>query len=260
MFEQELSRLCAEHRCIGAQQESPLVYDLLQPVHLSDALHSTGELPWNDLPHVRAEFELRRAQQILQITNDQQQAYLGWLVTNVTFASEIQQFRQQHGDGYADDAAGPDFDHLCRKWQLRGMATWDLPLPLLPNLSGMELPYEAIASQEVHLSLPPTLNLPTRFPLHEIIADEPVRVASPISRSGSNSWLGTERAETGMARYQRMFKLHFYRNCVLAQRFADRFAGQAALLDEAFAVFFGDCGADSIKKIRLAMARRLRRG
>lgn len=194
----------------------------------------------------------------------QLQAFIGWLITNPTFVSQVAEFKARENDKLAagepldeDKELLQAFVEFCAEWQLDGMATWDLPIPRGVNLSGLAIPLCA-SDESINLTLPATVRLPARFPLGELMKELRRNTVSDrldgwrevLDQSGGDG--------KGLHRYRQMLPLHFYRNVVLKSRYRDRIPGHVELLDVAFADFFGDIREDSVKKLRLGVERRLK--
>jgi hypothetical protein len=140
------------------------------------------------------------------------------------------------------------------------MTSWDLPNPQGPNLSGIALPDSTRRGAEVvTLEMPPTIRLPARFPISDLLSE----IRHQATQPHLVEWKGIldqEKGKTtfGILRFSQMLHLQFYRNIILGSRYKDRFRGQVQALDSAFGEYL-DVGEQSAQKLRLAIAQRLRR-
>jgi len=157
--------------------------------------------------------------------------YCGWLVTNLQFVREHDEFfmtwretiRLRASMPYNDQRAQwvanelkPCLDSylaLCGRWQLAGLAGPYLPLPLGPQLPVTDLslmPLAALAGGTL-LYLPNTHPLPDRATLRKMIDDALARHRAP---DHLKEWSDlVDAAHTGkstIARYGRLFQLQHH--------------------------------------------------
>jgi hypothetical protein len=147
-----------------------------------------------------------------------------------------------------------DFNSFYDRWQLQGLATWNLPQPRGANLSGIPWPASVASSATmVSMQVSPILPLPGDYPIRAMF-EEAQRAQTPEHLQG---WLQVQKQQHAgdlrYLRFRRMFLLDFYRDTVLAERYGNRFAGQLELLDRAFGRYLGNLSADSVKKLRIQM-------
>ncbi len=196
--------------------------------------------------------------------HDQTLAYAGWLITNPAFLTGVSEIRQRtpnliskFSNAETELLIDPAMDAFCGKWQLAGMATWDLPEPQGPNLAGIGLPESARRGNEsVSIELPLSMRLPARLPIGRIAAEIRNQAAQPhlaewleiLERSGKKG--------PGFGQFTDILKIQFYRNIVLMRRYGQRFVGNVEPLDLAFGSFLS-LSQDSIKKLRLAIQKRI---
>ena len=270
-FEEEFANLCGRHNVVGVAAGRPVPYGWLtfatqsagqgEPLTLSDLKW----LGWDQF------WSLETANRLLNVGADrteplrrQLQAFIGWLITNPAFVSQVAEFKAREKDKLAtgepledDEELLAAFVEFCAEWQLDGMATWDLPIPRGVNLSDLAIPL-CTRDESINLTLPATIRLPARWPLNDLMRDLRRNAISDrlagwlevLDQSGGDG--------KGLHRYRQMLPLHFYRNVVLKSRYGDHFSGHVELLDVAFADFFGDIREDSVKKLRLGIERRLK--
>jgi len=266
-FERELAAFCELHRAVAIAGGRTVSHEILLPTPAPEISRELfEELGWErHMSYQQACRAVRLASERLSPIHDQQEAYLGWLLTNSQFLEEVASLRARQ-DAEVEDSgsltdASPlfgEFASFCRRWQLVGMATWELPIPQGPNLSGIPFPRHCEQPDtDVGIVTPVTMRLPARYPIREI-ASEVQRRKTP---DHLNEWLRVlEGGENrpGLRRFARMFPLHFYRNVVLLSRYGSGAPGIVPRLDEAFATFFGGLTGDSVKRLRTAIQRRLR--
>jgi len=270
-FEDSLADLCERYQVVGVAGGKPVSYGWLTMGTQSDGqsepltLATLKRLGWDQY------WTLATANRLLTVGADriapfrqQLQAFLGWLITNPTFVSQVAEFEAREENLLAAGKSLEDdkellaaFIEFCAEWQLDGMATWDLPIPRGVNLSGLAIPL-CTRDESINLTLPATIRFPARWPLNDLMRDLRRNAISDrlagwlevLDQSGGDG--------KGLHRYRQMLPLHFYRNVVLKSRYGDHFSGHVELLDVAFADFFGDIREDSVKKLRLGIERRLK--
>ncbi len=211
---------------------------------------------------------------------EQTAAYVGWLLTNSLFLAERDAMRLRWADAIqhlesfppwpvsaSPDAATPkahkrksknlvdefvaDWKAFLARWELQTMATWDLPEPNGSNLSGLALPSSvAQPPNRITLELSPVSRMPGSFSLGQL-QEEIQRHQTPPHLQ---PWLDVLNQQHGAGlRFQRLghlFELVFYRDTVLASRYADRFKMNVGQLDKFFAAAWSR-DVDSVKKLRL---------
>lgn len=230
------------------------------------------------------EAETRRSQAILDDVQNRRLAYLGWLLHNQAFIDDKQVLQ----DGYSELVAvmsqfptypvhhfvrglqivhgfrcddniltsfADDFDAFFQKWQIGGLATWDIPLPSNANIGG-----PASLSRFVPDQMAPTVQLPRTLRLSARARPETL-----IRGSVSNHLRDWERVQENnhplrlsYGRWYRLFQLAIYRDLVLARNYSDRMNRHLGRLDQAFSEFFGDVDVQAIRKLRSTQACLLR--
>jgi hypothetical protein len=282
-FEQDLQQLCQRHHAVGVFHGRP-VHDLTlhrpdQPVLSEELLQKLG---WDQFwtpaqARQRVKIALERIDPLIERLD----AYRGWLFSNPLFLNDLQQLKTRWENAVAKLGSIPsfpvqvpnapkvrrprkgrdvtrafarDFNSFYDRWELQGLATWDLPQPRGANLSGDLLPASvASSSTMISVQVSSILPLPAKYPLRSIV-EEAQRTQSPAHLEG---WLKVQKQQHAgdlrFTRFRRMFLIHFYRNTVLASRYGDRFAGHVEGIDRAFGQYLGKLGVDSIKKLRVRM-------
>ncbi len=207
--------------------------------------------------------------------------YAGWLVTDPGFRrardvmhgkwnKQIEKLRRfpcvpmslmgVSGDRFLTDdhEFDADFQHFYSHWGLERMATWELPVPLRPELvtpSFYHLPDVGHAGLLVFM--PWYLFRDRDISLRDLI-DHRLQSLPPKHLA---EWIMHEEENWGHKRYGVIFCLYVYLELALNRRYGPRVTGNVDNLDRAFAAFLRDnasSGTDTIKKIRLQMADRLK--
>lgn len=266
--EQGFAELCQRYHAVGVIDNRPICYDWLavseegkiEPLPMSLFKFLGWDHFWT---HEQANHLLRMGKDRIDPLRQQLQSYLGWLITNRAFLREavaLQAEEQAWIDGgkpiEENEELVREFVKFCVAWSLVGMATWDLPIPHEVNLSGLEM-QRGIREEAISLRLPPTLRIPARYPLGQLLKEHRENAMSDRLAEWRDVLDQSNEDGRGLRRYRQMLPLHFYRNIVLGSRYHARIQGNAELLDRAFAEFL-DMGEDSVKKLRLATQRRLK--
>jgi hypothetical protein len=209
--------------------------------------------------------------------NSRAAAYAGWLIAHPQFRQERDSLRQQEGARVASLGGFPSlprsflfqkvelkhttpedisFFNFYDRWGLSSFLTWELPLPLEPELAGLTT-YDplTIRSAGVNLFLPWYLLRDRSIRLQDLI-DSLKKLDTPKHLKG---WLesSTKQEGLGYTRWWNLLVLYRYRNLALASRYPDQLHGNTERLDRAFASFL-EVDPTSIKKLRLDMHKRLR--
>jgi hypothetical protein len=287
-FENDLYTLCQNHHAVGTfcgASANCGVWNRPNQLALSD--NEVRRLGWDQQFKTATQVNLamQEAARGIDMMQQKLEAYCGWLVTNRQFRAELQTLQERwkkaieklgriptypvtiepiagertprRASDVTKDYAN-DFNSFYDRWELQGLATWDLPQPRGANLSGLPFPPSVkTAPTAVSLQISPILSLPSRLSLNSIVADaQHARMARHLQE-----WEQVVRQQHDgdlcFVRFRRMFQLHFYRDKVLASRYADRFPGHIEAIDTAFGSFFGGLSSDSIKKLRLQIVKLL---
>jgi hypothetical protein len=213
------------------------------------------------------------------LIRERREAYLGWLTTNPVFLAERDRLRTEHAvnaltqgeiparrtrpaceheaheRAQAEDETRTEFHAFYDRWDLCKLVTWDLPVPLAPNL-GMPavLGHLQGLDDRPTIQLPRTFRLPARFPIHRLLRDD--------TDAHLADWHAVEEQEhsskMNYARWQRIYHLNFLLNVVLRGAYAGQFRRKAGALDEVMAEYFGDTSPESIRKLRQFIDQRRR--
>jgi hypothetical protein len=212
--------------------------------------------------HFQAEEE-RRDEAVLRSL-----AYTGWLVTNPEFLAERDQWREVWEQRVADAGGFPALRLSClgerpapvgldeaelhvfyRRWGLHTFLTWDVPVPIGPQLHHVvHANVIPLGSAGLLLFLPwfllrdKDLSLETLVPGLRAVR-QPAHLKGWLSRESG------DQQELGYDRLKNLLVLYWCGGLALGGRYVDRLEGNAGRLDQAFATYLG-LGPDSIKKLR----------
>ncbi len=116
------------------------------------------------------------ARQTADSFHEQTEAYAGWLVSNRLFLSEVDALRRWAklaglAERFTNELLTSEpYRHFCHRWQLAGLASWELPIPQGPIFNGDGLPSSCIPSG-ITLTVPNTVNIPARFRIQDLLVD-----------------------------------------------------------------------------------------
>jgi hypothetical protein len=195
-----------------------------------------------------------------------QRAYAAWLVLNKQFRAERDVLKQEWDAEITRlgrfPSASPPFQGnptyepflvFLRRWCLKSFLTWDLPLPMPPeSLGGASTPDLAAG---VTVFVPWYLFRDHLFDLRDL-ASHLKAMARPDHLKDWLSPPSSQKKNLGYARLASVLALYRYLRLALESRYQGQLAGKTQALDYAFAPFTKQ-GEDSIKKLRLEMAKRL---
>ena len=302
-FERNLARLGGAGFFMGEPFYHPLLATRELDPREIESLKTTTEA-WKRTVHEIEEMldsgmreEGRNAEQIKRIHDEKkryqahlqerQSSYLGWLITNPCFQSERDAFfdalrkRGLGGPRLPDipisffgeaPSIQPEYralyDDMLRffcRWCIRSFSTWDLPIPIAPQMTAPTLHYLPSVDEAGMLLFDPWYLLRDRdFNLYELLEHELLSK----DRSHLEPWLRAKSTKWGHTRYARMFQLYVYLELALKKRYPDRIRGNTECLDLALSDFLrkrfrvdGDDASidgETVKKIRLEMYKRLR--
>jgi hypothetical protein len=200
-------------------------------------------------------------------------AYTSWLVTNPQFKMERDAARADWDDRVAALGHFPTHRrsflgeqpepvgleeaqllHFYRRWGLETFATWELPVPMSPQL------FQTFYADFVTLPEAGLLIFVPSYALRDerlTLKDLAKQLAAEDHWEQLKGWMarGTEgRTKLGYQRLYHTLVLYRYWILGLASRYPERLEGSTERLDQAFASFLG-LGDESIKKVRLALRR-----
>lgn len=267
-FERALTAFLRQHHSIGLVQGKLVrssLFEVRAPVTVSTV--DFEALGWKEvgLTCESVNRMCEEAESRAVHFHEQLVSYAGWLVTNPIFLGEVAALRQREPDFLAAGAGSEvaekyvrEMNAFLNRWQLAGMASWDLPEPQGPSLAGIGLPAAARRGAEsVKLEFPLTTRLPAQFPIRNLIAENRRQKSHPHLSEWHEILDQDSNGGAGVQRLRYVLQLQLFRNIVLASRYADQFKGRIAALDGAFGRFLGNIGEDSVKKLRVEINRRL---
>lgn len=284
-FEMDFVTLCERHGAIGSFLGRPIQLHLISAPPAPSLTEATMEsLGWNRYwPPTEAEFRTNQALERIDPFKHQLVAYLGWLLTNKAYRSDVARLRDkwevgivEYGSfpevgvvpGEDESVHGPDvsrirsmhqeFTEFYSKWQLLRLVTWDLPLPAGPNLGGPGLgPAQYGNIDQVRAELPVTIRLQARSPIRETLSEAAQSETSPHLREWAEIIDRSDGQKFGPRSFNHKFWIHFVLNLILRSRYLDRLAGKLGALDRAIADYLGDIGEESVRKLRQHLDRQI---
>lgn len=203
--------------------------------------------------------------------------YTGWLVTSPQYCLDVirlKALRGVNGPPSLDDEATTSesnqhsqycisFRALLAKWALSSMATWEIPIPLMPSLfPGDPVPTNGIAPSGVSMFLPWPFFVDQTFQYRDLF--EFYRDRNHLSHF--DDWLNNQNS-FGPDRCARLMEMFVYIELALKPRYGKRLKRKTEQIDRAFATFWDvddadpldiESKIDSVKRIRLELNRRLR--
>jgi hypothetical protein len=212
-----------------------------------------------------------------QAISEQKEAYVGWLLLNADFRSELAALRCRWQKAIADAGGFPrtpmwamsraseslDLPPICHdefvafyaRWNLETLTTWDWPIAMEADLIGGLRPKDYPVSEAgIWHFVPWYLMRGAKVDLQDT-----VRAAhlSSIPRH-LRPWLEgsgpTAKHALGQNRYAHTVWLYRYRFLALERRYGPRMNRRVSLIDDAFGKVLHR-QADSIKQIRLLLAK-----
>ena len=218
---------------------------------------------------------------------ERQLGYAGWLATSPDFHRDRDQLRKRWAAKIREIGYMPrfprslmgenppaiprderdfysDYMQFYRRWGLDTLATWDLPVPMRPELASRSMyPLSRVGDAGVVMFVPWYLLRDKDITLREI-ADHHRHLHAPAELA---SWLDGLPKNWGHDRYRLMLELYIYLELCLKRRSAARLHRNLERLDLAISRFLAarnaktsqqDRMAETVKRVRLKMMRRLR--
>ena len=181
-------------------------------------------------------------------------AYTAWLITNKTFREEWAPYVELWQEDIASDGRFPlrldslfgerfDFEdpevdqmlNFFSRWSLRSFLTWDLPVPMVPQLSGIVRGHPLdLADGGLLIFLPWHLLRDQSISLKDLSA-ELISTAKPDHLS---EWLvrgNTGNKKMGYQRLRHTLALYIFLVRGLDVRYPDQLLGNMERIDQAFA-------------------------
>jgi hypothetical protein len=201
-------------------------------------------------------------------------AYADWLIKNRQFRQERDALKRQIGAAIKQafpplprtvlgETPQPSLDHslsplreFYARWCLDSFVTWDLPLPMMPDLRGF-ITYDTwvVAKAGLGAFLPWYLHRDQQFNLRQFGS----HLQTTVRPDHLKGWLvlgANEQRRFGYTRLRNQFLLYRYRTLALEARYSDRLVGKTEQVDRAFGKFLR-VGEQSVKRLRLDLERRL---
>lgn len=287
VFEQDLITLCSRHHAVGIFHGAAALHHFFKRPAMPNL--SEEEFREHQLDQFmtleKFNMSVRAGDDRIRQMLDQLEGYVGWLITNPVFLAERDELKNRWGQvtkklgnipAYPVASAGEKTDKLrtkipvgarnvteqfteafnlfYKRWNLRRLATWDLPEPLEANLGGPAEAARFMGLEGPSIQLSPVLRLPARLPVREIL--EEAQAAQRPKHLAEWAAIQDERhpRHLNTGSFRRIFWFHYYRNVVLASRYAELFKGNVDRIDAAFAAFAGE-SVDTVKKMRLRLGK-----
>jgi hypothetical protein len=212
-----------------------------------------------------------------QRIDDWRWSYAGWVVTSSDFQRQLNELRSlppSRGQrnipprlpftftGHNSMEDCDEKGHLfLRLWGLESLATWDLPVPMKPQLaSPVFYPLPDVSEAGVILFIPWYLLRDKSISLYDLAQSERhLRLPAPLE-----DWLDAKPQNWGPERFTIMLQIYVYLELGLKRRYRERVSRKLTILDITFAQYFSSLdirgkpiGEESIRKIRLLMQKRL---
>jgi hypothetical protein len=265
-FERDLARTAS----FGFFQRSALGLSLQPCPAPKDDLEALHARSTRDLQKMLAEEYARSgisANQIKELSEQEsertefverrQDAYVGWLVTNRQFRTELKKLRGAWGNDIKSlrrfpvyprwiisDPLGKkkfpsklveDFLAFYRRWCLDRLHTWEWPQPMGPDVVGGMVDARSLATETgVAFFIPWFVLRDGRIDLQKLVRES--RQTSPPDHL--REWVlktGPKKRERGDIRYERQAWLYRFLNLALKARYPAQSRGKAEKLDNAFA-------------------------
>lgn len=214
---------------------------------------------------------------------ERQLGYLGWLVTEPVFRRSRDEFLAACGADVRRTGAFPkvpvsifgetpgatpegersfreDYMQFFRHWSLQSMATWELPIPLRPEMMGPSLYHlPSIREAGVVLFVPWYLLRDKDVRLREAAVHQQF-LHGPPQLAG---WFKGEPKRWGYERFGLMFHLYICIELCLKPRYGPRLARKTEKVEYALARFLKpdqqpEDSIETVRKIRKEMNRRLK--
>lgn len=208
---------------------------------------------------------------------DRQDAYAGWLVTNVAFRREVGTLRERWKDvvrvirhfpslpvWFIPDVTAEEnlpaefreeFEAFYCRWGLETMRTWDWPAPMEPDfVGGLRKGIPHLSEAGLTVFVPWYMLRGERIDLQDVaglsrLGAVPDHLSDWVNKRGVEG--GDDRGEV---RYKNLLWLYRFHELVLLRRYSRSCKGNIERLDRALAeVLKRD--QDSVKKLRLQLRR-----
>ncbi|MBI5764299.1 MAG: hypothetical protein HZA51_12325 [Planctomycetes bacterium] len=248
----------------------PIPHDLIAEWHKQNTIASEKEGPPPSEESLRSkigtteqamgEVEIRR-----QAIFSRLQGYLGWLMTNKTFIDERDELRRKWENRIMKDRAIPtlliphsseslesfgvkkadvtqsemyeSFRTFYQRWCLQGFCTWDLPVPVGPQIPALlKNQWDQLAQMGNYLFLPHSLIVIGEMGLEPMAKSLLEHLAPGHLQEWRRQSLKLKRKPLGSARLGRLFRLNFYWE-LLKSRVGGNLKGNIGRLEEVLGQF-----------------------
>ncbi len=223
---------------------------------------------------------------IAKLVDVRRAAYAGWLVTNPHFREELARLYEVFGEAVKSVGRFPQlpkyifrqqteysktdnvglrtaFSLFYRRWSIDRLITWDLPVPMDPQLVNRTLyRVEDLDVAGTTLFVPWYLRRDEQLKIAEVL--EASRIYS--SPNHLAAWLDKKPKNLGMKRYGLLLQMCICLEFVLERRYPNKLVNRIEDFDRAFDIYAAD-GADrrksdavgeNAKKLRMEMRKLLR--
>lgn len=217
-----------------------------------------------------------------------QRGYAGWLVTDAGFHVARESFRREWRrdfeaqesrptlpvSDFGETPKSPDKKDLpffvaywmfLQKWCLRGLCTWELPIPIQASVANpSEHPHNMLGDAGCSVFVPWYLARDQKLTLRDILGHESLIT----SLNHLQDWLEKSPNNLGHERFGQMLQLYVYYELALKARYSDRLRRNTKAIDRALGQYLKQVDlnsdsaitvGDSVKKIREEMSQRLKR-
>jgi hypothetical protein len=219
----------------------------------------------------------RSAASLQTAIDERRCGFTGWLVTDPVYREACRDYREKWGAKIDKVGQFPSLppsvfgeSHLAlskrhrkfydetmeffRNWGLESLATWELPVPMSPQLlSPNFLDSLSLIGAGIHLFVPWYLMRDKKMRLQEVAAI----LAREQCPCVLHEWL-EQTDRWGHKRFKVMLLLYLHLDLGLDRRYPDKVRRRLSILDRAFGEIL-DTDEESIRKDRLEMRRRIRR-
>jgi hypothetical protein len=240
------------------------------------------EMRANGASNALIEQNIKYAGNQVKMIEEWRSAYAAWLVTSAAFRRDRDNLRAAVSDSSSDPVlprmavsiTGRVHEDrteefvmwwlpFLRKWGLEGLATWDLPLPMQPEMAKSNLyPAEDLSGAGLLVFLPWYL---LRHRGTDFYALAELKYLAEM-HADLGEWLRPAEKNWGASRYYVMLQIFVFLELALKPRYGDRLRGKMQRLDFAVGRFLASAPSengddadmtDSVKRVRLHMAKRL---
>lgn len=274
--EHELTEHCCTEQIVGYSHGWSVRFDLLDdPDRKAQSVRALveefAEMRGDPPPSRRTlmQFQLQSAG-----IKRAQRGYAGWLVTNQRYRQELRQVQEKWSPparrfglpmvgtlwhapkSFRKSKYRMALAAFFERWQLEGLASFELPVPMGPELPVVD-PKPMIARMR---ACGTTLFLPDTFPVpsREEIRSIGLNVQAQRADAHLRDWINIVRREgnrTGVARFGQLLAVHF---CwaIVRSRYSNLVKRNAERIDAAVGQYV-NCAPDTVRRFRRLIGERL---